>query len=458
MAGVPVKIQRAILTLLALCSHPAAARAQEPAAPVPGESLRGPPVPLGRALARCLDLPWAATQTATPDARSDGGCAVVRTGALPGTGSMRWWWALYDRFSLSGSGADPSSAGSAMPPDTIRMDELVLFAGADEGAVDAVWHDRAERDLERIAAPRADGELLVHRRCLAGTGGCLDHPYHLGADGAVRPFDPRYREQIRQALPEEWATNKGIWIDLPERIARAAVYLPLDANCCPSFRAEASVQSVGDLLLSGGVSITPDSTGDLWRVVPGERFGPVGPDMSETGLRALLGASRVVPADVYLGEGLCTSGAHIFPGRDWQVDVAWADSARSRPAFARARGPGAPWRTDRGVGIGTTLRRLEELRGEPVSFGGLGWDYGGGIEWPEGGGTVSLRLDVDPTQRALLDTLARTNPRLVELYGDRQVRSDHPLLDTLTLRVVEMGMGWRAAYDERDCEQPGAGR
>ena len=88
----------------------------------------------------------------------------------------------------------------------------------------------------------------------------------------------------------------------------------------------------------------------------------------------------------------------------------------------------------------------------PVPFGGLGWDYGGGASWTEHEGSLDLILDLDPASDARLTELGRTDPRVEELFGDRTVRSDHPVARQLTFRVSRIGLAWGAPFDERDCE------
>jgi hypothetical protein len=343
-------------------------------------------------------------------------------------------------------------------PDTVRLDELVLFAGGQtDDRVRAVWHDRVDRTAMLADPPRArvlskGRGLMVHRLCLNGTGGCLDHPYELGAGGSVTPMEPTYRDQLGGSLPGEWGTWKGIWLEPDSLLAEAAVYLPGDANCCPALRARASVRLQGDSLVIDSLDVVPDSREAIWRVVPGERFGPIAPRTSEAGLKEAVGASVVVPSRVYLAEGFCTPGTRVFPDRSYEMEIAWADSARTRPAFVRARNAAGPWRTPLGVGVGSTLAELEALGGEPISFSGFGWDYGGGAGWIEEGGTLSLQLEIAPDSDARLMELSRQDPRTEEIFGDRSVRSDHPIARQLTILVGEIGIGWATPFAERDCE------
>jgi hypothetical protein len=413
---------------------------------------------LRQAFASCPKLPWHADPGSISGVRLSERCTVTETGQLPPAAGTARPWALYRRETVWGPGPDTPVEDLDLFPDTVAVDELVLFAGTTRSRlVRPVWHDRAETRYEFLRPPRARGLILVHRRCANGTGGCMDFPYlFLPLPGAtVTPLHPRYLSQIRDRLPEEWGTNKGIWIDPERRVAEAGVALPGDANCCPSLRLEASLKLDGDSLRTDSISLLPDSASNTWHVLPGERFGPVGPDVSEEALRTRLGSWAVRPAEIYLAEGFCTPGTRLFPGEPYEVRVAWADSARTRPAFVRAGLPGTGWRTPLGVRVGTTLAELEELADTVLTFGGLGWDYGGGMSWPEHRGALGLVLAIDPSSEPTLDETARTDPRVDEIFGDRAVRSDHPVIRQLTLHVTDMGLGWAAPFQETECEGMG---
>lgn len=185
-------------------------------------------------------------------------------------------------------------------------------------------------------------------------------------------------------------------------------------------------------------------------IVPGKRIGPVGADTSESDLVDLFGPDAVVREDVYLAEGFCTPGTIVLPGTPDRLEITWIDSLRTRPASVSVGEKGASWRTSAGVGIGTTLDDLERVAGRPVSFGGFGWDYGGGASWSEPygeGREIGLQLGPDPDAWNRL----RGDPRIAELLGEREVASDHPLLDEIPVRVERITMVWGMPFDERFC-------
>lgn len=452
--------------------------------------------------ARCLELFWPG-QPSVPAGRrlASESCRVTEAGPLVRLGSGRWYWALYrHEFAYEPDPAvepepaaerDPAAVGEPgieaadlrFLSDTVHEDELVLFVEAVEGtatgAADdpanepeadrtqggaatvlrAVWHDRSDTRFEFLEPPRVaalpsragPGALLAHRRCLDGTGGCVDHPYRLGADGSVEALRPLHIVQLEERLPEAWGTWKGVWLEPEGLRAEAAVYVPRDANCCPSFRALARVAVAGESLVLDSLALHPEAGGFAWEVVPGRSWGHVDAETSEVELEHRYGPGVVARGEVYLAEGICTPGTRVFPGAPWEVEIAWADSARTRPAFARATGSEAPWHTPAGVRLGATLEELERIRGEPLRFSGFGWDYGGRLRWEEGDGGLRLLVGPDSASNRRLHGDLRDDARSDELFGERSVRSDHPLVRALVIRAERMTLGWEEPAIQRDC-------
>ncbi len=182
-----------------------------------------------------------------------------------------------------------------------------------------------------------------------------------------------------------------------------------------------------------------------WTIVPGERIGSIKKTTSRRDLVRLFGAEQVADRWIYLVEGFCTPGTVVFPASSNEVEVTWTSEDREAPASVGVSHPSGRWATDDGVRIGTTLEELERLAGEPIRFGGFGWDYGGGAAWR--GLSLGLEPDADD-----LSTL-RDHPRLDEIYGERSVRSDHPVVRALTIRVVRMTQFWAAPGQEVECPE-----
>jgi hypothetical protein len=195
-------------------------------------------------------------------------------------------------------------------------------------------------------------------------------------------------------------------------------------------------------ILPIGVAAQPKPS-TSFTVVAGQQFGPIRETTSRAELQSLF-RGAVKDADVYLGEGFCTPGTLVLPGTLDEIEVAWQDAARSRVAFVRATKTGGRWRTARGVRIGTPLPDLVRLAGKALTFSGFGWDYGGRLESEQGASMVlSLMLNWD-------NTLA-TSPRANEIKGDREVRSDHPIVTRARITVDEMLLSWGHHAGEQDC-------
>lgn len=454
----------------------------------PGRSVpAAEPVPVDDVGRSCVDLASPEAALALSDSVASRTCEVTDAGPLARTGTLRWRWALYRHVSVYAPTERTPEPDLELFPDTIREDELVLFAGEAEGdRTRPVWHDRTDAQFHLLRPPRAtqvgaegtgvgSSLLLVHRRCLSGTGGCDDHPFRLEREGRVAPLERGYLRALERRLPPEWRTSKGVWIDTAGPTARAAVYLPGDPNCCPALRARVPLELRGDRLAAKhrddpsaaeAVGLEPDTSRplDVWTIDPSEdRFGPVRADASEADLRQRIGDSQVERAVVGLAERRCTIGARLFPGTPWEVEIAWSDSSRSRPAFARTSSRTAasdrardgvasrsPYRTPAGVGLGTSLETLASIAGEPVRLSGFGWDVGGRVGWKEEGDELVLHLALDRGRLEALQAAGDTT-RLEEPFGDRTVASDDPLLDRLGVRVVTIRLDWRPPEAVRLC-------
>lgn len=108
----------------------------------------------------------------------------------------------------------------------------------------------------------------------------------------------------------------------------------------------------------------------------------------------------------------------------------------------RVSGAGSLWHAASGLRPGMRLAELVELNGAPVSFYGLGWDYGGGVQDWHGGrlaNTVGNRLFHAVTLAARDGAVHAALPQ-----GDGVFRSDDPRWPAIgrDLVVGELAISW----------------
>ncbi len=180
----------------------------------------------------------------------------------------------------------------------------------------------------------------------------------------------------------------------------------------------------------------------------------------------MFGTGNVHQSRVQCAEGSCDEPGTtvVVPGCPDTLEVFWEDTvALSRPSIVTAavslgqygdsiRGC---WRTQEGLGVGTTLQELEGFNAAPFQVAPLGeWDYAGYVgPWlggrlanlllAESGPRIGLRVDFITTgglTQVQYDSLAKPNRD--------SLRSDEPLLRRLNPRVVEFFMTFATA-DER---------
>lgn len=451
-------------------------------------------VDTARISSTCLDLPRepAFVSAGHGERRSESHlthrCEVAGAGLLGSAYGRSWRWAVYRHLFVyetrgdtergaeaeTRSDEDPAARVPAVQ-DTVREEEIVLLSAPSAEAPRArpVWHVRVDNLFWSLEPPPGlavhDGAALLRvRHCLAGTGGCRDRTFRLERGGGATPLRPAYLEAVRARLPEGWGLWKGAFLEVDSLTARAPVYMPRDPNCCPSHRARLVLRLEGDALALEDVRIEPDTTNrEAWHVGR-DGVGPLGPGSGADELAAVYGPGQVRSGEVYLSEGVCAPGAVVFPDDPRELRVAWTDTTRSRPAFVRISHPESPWRTPEGVRVGTSLATLERIRGAPLTFRGFEWDHGGEMVWRpapdpatrgegEGGrgalpdGEIRLRMAPTPEGRRTLGERAGEDPRTEELFGDRRVSSDHPLLEGVDVEVREIVVAWARPEAQTEC-------
>ena len=186
-------------------------------------------------------------------------------------------------------------------------------------------------------------------------------------------------------------------------------------------------------------------TGNDWRIVPGERVGPITAATTRADLSRLFQGAPAKDDEIELAEGVLEPATHIA-----DLAIVWsgksADAHPSRIFICRGRRrTSCQWQTSDKITLGVRLDRLEQLNGRPFSISGFGFDYGGNVlSW--NGGKLA-RLDCGPRLVLTLDgdrgrdgrlTLDLTPDERHSITGDKPVASDTPAMRKVNPSVTEM--------------------
>jgi|SRR5579884_1582997 len=200
------------------------------------------------------------------------------------------------------------------------------------------------------------------------------------------------------------------------------------------------------LLLSLTVAVFPQSPANDSLIVPDIRVGPVTRTSTEQSLRHAFGR-LAVNENVGVGEGVDEPGLVLYPTQPARrLEITWNSAQPPHPAmiFICPSSNGAcEWRTSRGIGIGTTLRELENLNARPFEMVGWGSDVGGNLTSFRGGRLEKelpgLRMTLYPRTDANGEYLPRlTDREISQVDGERFLLSSNPVLQTLNPSVAGM--------------------
>jgi hypothetical protein len=123
-----------------------------------------------------------------------------------------------------------------------------------------------------------------------------------------------------------------------------------------------------------------------------------------------------------------------------ELVVFWVDSAyHQKVDWVQVAQDKSRYRTRQSIGIGSSLSKLEEINGKPLSFYGFGWDYGGTITSFNGGFLDSmgvhyyLHLDV---------SLPKNMDNTTFLMGDKELFSSDKNVsawkDSIKVQTIEV--------------------
>lgn len=211
---------------------------------------------------------------------------------------------------------------------------------------------------------------------------------------------------------------------------------------------EAETPSAESTPTASAASTPTETPPAEWLIVPGERVGIITAATTEADLIAEYGADNVRDEDFYLGEGETEPGTVVFPEDDTKrLMILWSDPAtRHGPVAVEISGKGSVWKTADGLGIGSTLTAVEAINGKPFSLFGFEWDYGGRVSdfmggalgTPEGALQITFQPDYDADPPFPAD-------QMLEVVGDSEFRSDHPVMRALDPVIYSMTIGFAAS-------------
>ncbi len=168
--------------------------------------------------------------------------------------------------------------------------------------------------------------------------------------------------------------------------------------------------------------------------------GPFGPDSSAGLLIETFGAENVVTGEVPGPEGSTMLATTVHPDDpERRLQAVWWDE-EGLAGLAHLMLPPA-YTAPGGVRIGMSVAEVEALNGEPFVVLGFGWDFGGAAGF-ETGALADLpggcRLGLTFRETAELPAGADADA----IMGDREVRSDLPLLRQVEPKVADMWIGY----------------
>jgi len=131
-----------------------------------------------------------------------------------------------------------------------------------------------------------------------------------------------------------------------------------------------------------------------WKIVPGERVGPITRASTLASLQQQFGAANVHEQAIPGAEGEESPGAIVYPDNPARrLAIVWGEGESvGHPEFVEIcyrqeyRGP-CEWKTAQGIALGTSLMQLERLNGHLFPLAGFGW-HGSGVVFSWDGGRL----------------------------------------------------------------------
>lgn len=175
---------------------------------------------------------------------------------------------------------------------------------------------------------------------------------------------------------------------------------------------------------------------DKYTLIPCEGIGPFTADMRVESLIGMYGRSSFTFETQWFAEGTEERRVVVlFPDTKNAITFVMKDQGMmAYPEFVEFYNDSADWRVKHDITIGTTLEELVELNGEPISFAGFDWDYGGTIFNYNGGKLADmcahLRLSYKLKEGMKVEDTSYEN-----ILGDQELTSESPDLDDFIIYV-----------------------
>lgn len=181
-------------------------------------------------------------------------------------------------------------------------------------------------------------------------------------------------------------------------------------------------------IFGGALDKVSDDPKQNYLIVPGRQFGPILVSDSESEIINRLGKENVTRADIPIGEGEMVKGTLVFSGTTKEITLLWQEQDFTTLHEVRASHPDAPWVTDLGVKIKSSLKQVEKINEKPFRLSGFQWDYAGTTTgWNQGKISESLVL-----------VFAEPEQFHSNLIGDQIINSDNARMQRANPKVQKL--------------------
>lgn len=181
------------------------------------------------------------------------------------------------------------------------------------------------------------------------------------------------------------------------------------SGCQHPTTATTSPSPIPSQVINPPIAAENTSQSDASLIVPGKNIGNITAQTTLADLQQQFGKANVQAGQVPGPEGTTLPGAIVYPHSPmqkmtiyWKASKPGASANTLKVESVVLDEPHSPWHTEEGVKIGSTLKELEALNGQPFTLSGFDWDYGGMLlSWGNEGklrgkyqGNLSLQFGV----------------------------------------------------------------